>query len=170
MLLLPRLSQVNSNRSVDICSELKFYFLLDCWDVWELGLKLVFRGLDPPLVFLTCVFSLALWILVVCMMFVFRKYSWFMQEIVLFNIHSIHAFFKWGRITVFASKRVTALIKLFQQASALFYDADFFCCCCVKEAMDSMCFTVKPHCTITSRKRPLIQNTQIFLVKAFLVI
>ena len=66
MLLLPRLSQVNSNRSVDIFSELKFYFLLDCWDVWELGLKLVFRGLDPPLVFLTCVFSLALWILVVC--------------------------------------------------------------------------------------------------------
>lgn len=60
MLLLPRLSQVNSNRLVDICSELKFYFLLDCWDVWELGLKLVFRGLDPPLVFLTCVFSLAL--------------------------------------------------------------------------------------------------------------
>ena len=96
MLLLPRLSQVNSNRSVDICSELKFYFLLDCWDVWELGLKLVFRGLDPPLVFLTCVFSLVLWILVVCIMFMFRKYSWFMQEIVLCNIHSIHAFFLSG--------------------------------------------------------------------------
>ena len=48
------------------CSELKFYFLLDCSDSWELGPKLVFRGSNPPLVFLTCVFSLALWILVVC--------------------------------------------------------------------------------------------------------
>ena len=48
------------------CSELKFYFLLDRSDSWELGPKLVFRGSDPPLVFLTCVFSLALWILVVC--------------------------------------------------------------------------------------------------------
>ena len=48
------------------CSELKFYFLLDCSDSWELGPKLAFRGSDPPLVFLTCVFSLALWILVVC--------------------------------------------------------------------------------------------------------
>ena len=42
------------------CSELKFYFLLDCSDEWELGPKLVFRGSDPPLVFLTCVFSVAL--------------------------------------------------------------------------------------------------------------
>ena len=163
MLLLPRLSLVNSNRSVDICSELKFYFLLDCWDVWELGLKLVFRGLDPPLVFLTCVFSLALWILVVCsscLCFVntadLCKKSFYSISI------AFMLFFKWGRITIFASKRVTALIKLFQQASALFYDADFFCCCCVKEAMNSMCFTVKPHCTITSRKRPLIKTPKYF--------
>ena len=42
------------------CSELKFSFLLDCSDAWELGPKLVLRGSDPPLVFLTCVFSLAL--------------------------------------------------------------------------------------------------------------
>ena len=48
------------------CSELKFYFLLDCSDVWELGPKLVLRGSDPPLVFFTFVFSLTLWILVVC--------------------------------------------------------------------------------------------------------
>ena len=33
------------------CSELKFYFPLDCSDEWELGPKLVFRGSDPPLVF-----------------------------------------------------------------------------------------------------------------------
>ena len=60
MLLLHRLSQVNSNRSVDICSELKFYFLLDCSDVWQLGPKLVFRVSDRPLVFFDMCFSLAL--------------------------------------------------------------------------------------------------------------
>ena len=42
------------------CSELKSYFLLDFSDAWELGPKLVFRGSDPPLVFVTCVFLLAL--------------------------------------------------------------------------------------------------------------
>ena len=41
------------------CSELKFYFLLDCSDVWELGPKLVSRGSDPPLIFSTYLFSLA---------------------------------------------------------------------------------------------------------------
>ena len=46
--------------SETLCSELKFYSLLHGSDVWELGPKLVFRGSDPPEVFLTCVFSLAL--------------------------------------------------------------------------------------------------------------
>ena len=76
MLLLPRLSQVNSDRSVDICSELKFYFLLDCSDVWELGPKLVFMGSDPPLFFFDmCFFACVVNSCSLYIMFMFRKYN-----------------------------------------------------------------------------------------------
>ena len=42
--------------TVALCSELKFYFLLDCSDAWELGPKLVFRGSDPAFSFLDMCF------------------------------------------------------------------------------------------------------------------
>ena len=72
------------------CSELKFYILLDCWDAWELGPKLVFRGSDPPLVFFDmCFFACVVNSCSLFIMFMFRKYSWFMQEIVLFNLRSL---------------------------------------------------------------------------------
>ena len=48
------------------CSELKFYFLLHCSDVWELGPKLVFRGSDPLKFFRHVFFRLHCKILVVC--------------------------------------------------------------------------------------------------------
>ena len=42
--------------TVALCSELKFYFLLDSSDAWELGPKLVFRGSDPAFSFLDMCF------------------------------------------------------------------------------------------------------------------
>ena len=87
-----------------------------------------------------------------------------MQEIVLFNILS------GVELPYLLQRESQRLSNFFNRPVHFFTTRTFFCCCCVKEAMNSMCFTVKPHCTITSRKRPLIQNTQIFLVKAFLVI
>ena len=72
------------------CSELKCYFLLHCSNVWELGLKLVFfRNSDPPpplSFFDMCFFACVVNSCILFVMFMFRKCSWFMQEIVLFMV------------------------------------------------------------------------------------